>query len=85
MAEFKAGTREQVKNGQAQYVAGDIVSKDAINTVGAAATSRPPKVASEKASSFTASRACSAHGLPAAGRPVLNKEKEKETYLHNTS
>ena len=38
MAEFKAGTREQVKNGQAQYVAGDIVSKDAINTVGAAAT-----------------------------------------------
>ena len=38
MAEFKAGTREQVKNGQAQYVAGDIVAKDAINTVGAAAT-----------------------------------------------
>ena len=38
MAEFKAGTREQVKNGQAQYVAGDIVSKDAINTVGAAPT-----------------------------------------------
>ena len=34
MAEFKAGTREQVKNGQAQYVAGDIVSKDAINAVG---------------------------------------------------
>ena len=24
MAEFKAGTREQVKNGQAQYVAGDL-------------------------------------------------------------
>ena len=38
MAEFKAGTREQVKNGQAQYVAGDIVAKDAINTVGAAPT-----------------------------------------------
>ena len=38
MAEFKAGTREQVKNGQAQYVAGDIVSKDAINPVGGAAT-----------------------------------------------
>ena len=38
MAEFKAGTREQVKNGQAQYVAGDIVAKDAINTVGGAAT-----------------------------------------------
>lgn len=38
MAEFKAGTREQVKNGQAQYVAGDIVSKDAINAVGGAAT-----------------------------------------------
>ena len=38
MAEFKAGTREQVKNGQAQYVAGDIVAKDAINTVGDAAT-----------------------------------------------
>jgi hypothetical protein len=37
MAEFKAGTREQVKNGQAQYVAGDIVSKDAINTVGGGA------------------------------------------------
>ena len=32
MAEFKAGTREQVKNGQAQYVAGDIVAKDAINS-----------------------------------------------------
>ena len=30
MAEFKAGTREQVKNGQAQYVAGDIVAKDSI-------------------------------------------------------
>ena len=38
MAEFKAGTREQVKNGQAQYVAGDIVAKDAINPVGGAAT-----------------------------------------------
>ena len=38
MAEFKAGTREQVKNGQAQYVAGDIVAKDAINTVGGAST-----------------------------------------------
>ena len=38
MAEFKAGTREQVKNGQAQYVAGDIVSKDAINAVGGGAT-----------------------------------------------
>ena len=38
MAEFKAGTREQVKNGQAQYVVGDIVSKDAINAVGGAAT-----------------------------------------------
>jgi len=38
MAEFKAGTREQVKNGQAQYVAGDIVSKDAINAVGGAST-----------------------------------------------
>ena len=38
MAEFKAGTREQVKNGQAQYVAGDIVAKDAINAVGGAAT-----------------------------------------------
>ena len=38
MAEFKAGTREQVKNGQAQYVTGDIVSKDAINAVGGAAT-----------------------------------------------
>jgi len=38
MAEFKAGTREQVKNGQAQYVAGDIVAKDAINPVGAAPT-----------------------------------------------
>ena len=38
MAEFKAGTREQVKNGEAQYVAGDIVAKDAINTVGGAAT-----------------------------------------------
>ena len=38
MAEFKAGTREQVKNGQAQYVAGDIVAKDAINAVGAAPT-----------------------------------------------
>ena len=37
MAEFKAGTREQVKNGQAQYVAGDIVSKDAINAVGGGA------------------------------------------------
>ena len=35
---FKAGTREQVKNGQAQYVAGDIVAKDAINTVGGAST-----------------------------------------------
>jgi len=38
MAEFKAGTREQVKNGQAQYVAGDIVAKDAINAVGGAST-----------------------------------------------
>jgi len=38
MAEFKAGTREQVKNGQAQYVASDIVAKDAINAVGGAAT-----------------------------------------------
>lgn len=38
MAEFKAGTREQVKNGQAQYVAGDIVAKDAINKVGGADT-----------------------------------------------
>ena len=38
MAEFNAGTREQVKNGEAQYVAGDIVAKDAINTVGGAAT-----------------------------------------------
>jgi len=38
MAEFKAGTREQVKNGEAQYVAGDIVSKDAINAVGGAST-----------------------------------------------
>ena len=38
MAELKAGTREQVKNGQAQYVAGDIVAKDAINAVGAAPT-----------------------------------------------
>ena len=38
MAEFKAGTREQVKNGEAQYVAGDIVSKDAINDVGGAST-----------------------------------------------
>ena len=38
MAEFKAGTREQVKNGQAQYVAGDIVAKDAINPVGGADT-----------------------------------------------
>ena len=38
MAEFKAGTREQVKNGQAQYVAGDIVAKDAINPVGGAST-----------------------------------------------
>ena len=38
MAEFKAGTREQVSNGQAQYVAGDIVAKDAINPVGGAAT-----------------------------------------------
>ena len=34
MAEFKAGTREQVKNGQAQYVAGDIVSKDARLNIG---------------------------------------------------
>ena len=34
MAEFKAGTREQVKNGQAQYVAGDIVAKDAKNYIG---------------------------------------------------
>lgn len=34
MAEFKAGTREQVKNGQAQYVAGDIVAKDAKMNVG---------------------------------------------------
>ena len=30
MAVFKSGTREQVKNGQAQYVAGDIVAKDSI-------------------------------------------------------
>ena len=34
MAEFKAGTREQVKNGQAQYVAGDIVAKDATVNIG---------------------------------------------------
>ena len=34
MAEFKAGTREQVKNGQAQYVAGDIVAKDARLNIG---------------------------------------------------
>ena len=34
MAEFKAGTREQVKNGEAQYVAGDIVSKDATVNIG---------------------------------------------------
>ena len=34
MAEFKAGTREQVKNGEAQYVAGDIVAKDATVNIG---------------------------------------------------
>ena len=34
MAEFKAGTREQVSNGQAQYVAGDIVAKDARLNIG---------------------------------------------------
>lgn len=34
MAEFKAGTREQVKNGQAQYVAGDIIAKDATVNIG---------------------------------------------------
>ena len=34
MAEFNAGTREQVKNGEAQYVAGDIVAKDATVNIG---------------------------------------------------
>jgi hypothetical protein len=34
MAEFKAGTREQVSNGQAQYVEGDIVAKDARLNIG---------------------------------------------------
>ena len=34
MAEFNAGTREQVKNGEAQFVAGDIVAKDATVNIG---------------------------------------------------